>query len=66
MKSDFNKSHAQLIALALDSALPRLKFFHKISEEEEDYLFKLELSFLDSNGFSIHFDYEENNEENNG
>ena len=59
MKIDSSKSHAQLIALALDTALPRLILSDDISKHDEEYLFALEQSLLDCNGFSIHFNFEE-------
>lgn len=59
MKTDFAKSHAQLIAFALDTALPRLMFSDDFSKHDEEFLFALEQSFLDCNGFSIHFNFEE-------
>lgn len=59
MKKCFTKSHAELIALALDTALPHLIFHDKISKDEEQFLFSLELSFLDCNGVTIHFNFEE-------
>lgn len=59
MKIDLTKSHADLIALALDTALPHLVFHDNISRDEEQFLFSLEQSFLDCNSFSIHFNFEE-------
>lgn len=59
MKIDFPKSRAQLIAVALDTALPHLILSDDFSKHDEEYLFTLEQSFLDCNGFSIHFNFEE-------
>ena len=59
MKTNFTKSHAELIAVALDTALPHLVFHDNISSDDEQFLFSLEQSFLDCKGFSIHFSYEE-------
>lgn len=59
MKIDLTKSHAELIALALDTALPRLILSDNFSKYDEEYLFGLEQSFLDCNGFSIHFNFED-------
>ena len=59
MKKSFTRSHSELIAVALDTALPHLIFHDKISRDEEQFLFSLEQYFLDCKGFSIDFNYEE-------
>ena len=59
MKKFFTESHAQLIAVALDTALPHLILSDNFSKHDEEFLFALEQSFLDCNGFSIHFNFEE-------
>ena len=62
MKNEFNKNDAQVLATAIDSALPSLMLRNTFTEDEEDYLFSLELNLLDCSGFTIQFNCEENNE----
>lgn len=62
MESKFDKNHAQVLAVAIDLALPFLMARNTFTEDEENYLFAFEKSLLNSDGFSIFFNHEERNE----
>lgn len=59
MKNENVKSQADLIALAIDTALPTLVHRDNISVDDEHFLFNLELCFLNCDKFSIDFHYED-------